>query len=565
MKRLLLVLWMAIQITAPKHLYSEDGLISMNFENADLRLVIKFVSEATGENFVIDEGVQGQITVMGSTKIAAAQLRQVLESVLAVSGYVLVNAGEVTKVVPMESARQISAETTGEGLLKQASFITNIVRLKFASAEKISTIMTPFLTRAGHISFYAPTNTIIISDRRENMEHLVDMVNDLDQKARGRKSRVHVYRLKYAAAEEVSVVLEKLFEKEQKSISTRDAGDSNAAPSVVADEKTNSLVIHANSEMYRSLKKAIRKLDIPRKQILVEVLVTEVNLDDVGKLGIEWATIEGAIYGSAEGFGQDRVNRAEDIAHNVLTGGKFPGTTAGFVHDVVRVGMLEIPRLGILVNAFRNDSNINILSTPQILTTDHTEAEILVGENRAFIKNIQVTPEGGVVRTFEFKDIGLSLVLKPHISEGGKVRLEVHQKVEDVIGQSFEGAVETSKREARTMISVKDSQTAVIGGLIRQRKEKVVKKVPILGDIPFLGVPFKRYEDRTSKTNLLIFICPHIIESNDELSSVTQKKRKESGAEISQEGDFQVRVAQEDASLAAVVKEGNSQNDQSAK
>jgi general secretion pathway protein D len=105
--------------------------------------------------------------------------------------------------------------------------------------------------------------------------------------------------------------------------------------------------------------------------------------------------------------------------------------------------------------------------------------------------------------------------------------MEVHQKVEDVIGESFEGAVETSKREARTMITVKDSQTAVIGGLIRERKDKIIHKVPILGDIPILGIPFTRKSDQNIKTNLLIFICPHILDSEDKLSSITEKKRAE--------------------------------------
>ncbi|MBI1869669.1 MAG: hypothetical protein HYS07_00575 [Chlamydiae bacterium] len=508
--------------------FSEDRSVSLNFENADLRLVIKFVSETTGENFIVDEGVKGNVTILGPTKIPINELRKVLESVLTVSGYSMVSSGQVTKIVPIENASQASPEmlSSGQSPAGGEHFITQIFSLKYGNVEKISGIINSFLSKGGHATSYPPTHTLIVSDRAENMKRIALILEDLDRKGSEVSSVIHVVLLKHANAEEVAQVLSQLFEKESKSLEREGIKLEEKESFVVADVSTNSLLIHVPKGRFSALRKTIQKLDLPQKQVLVEVLVAEVNLNKSEHLGIEWLAAEGVVYGSQEGFGQDRVNRAEDIAHHVLTGGKFPGTATAFIHDTIQVGTLEIPRLGILINAFRNHSDINILSTPQILTTDHKEAEILVGENRAFIKNAQVTPEGSTVRTFEFKDIGLSLRLKPHIADDGWVRMEVDQKVEDVIGQSFEGAVETSKREAHTMITVRDSRTAVIGGLIRERKDKTIQKVPILGDIPIIGIPFTRKGEQTVKTNLLIFICPHVLDTEEKMSEITEKKKQ---------------------------------------
>lgn len=511
--------------------HAEEALVAMNFDNADLRVIIKFVSEITGENFIVDENVKGMVTISGPSKIPLPEVRKVLEAVLKTSGYVMVPSGKVTKVVCVDVGQQESVETVsaGQSIEPGDHFVTQIIPLKHGNAEKIAALISSFLTRGGHATAYAPTNTLIVADTASNMARVTRILSDLDQKGLENIPHVYVFHVEHSDAEGIAQVLSQLFEQEKKLTEGR-PDPSKDASFVVADPATNALLIHTSKERYPSLRKAIRELDTQRRQVLVEVLIAEVNLDKMEKLGIEWAAVEGVLYGSQEGFGGNRVNKADDIVNNVVTGGKLPGTSASYLHDTLQIGTLQIPRLGILVNAFRNHADINILSTPQILTTDHTEAEILVGENRAFIKNSQVTPEGSTVRTFEFKDIGLSLQLKPHIEPNGLVRMEVHQKVEDVIGQSFEGAVETSKREAKTMITVRDSQTVVIGGLIRERKEKNIQKVPILGDIPILGIPFTRKTDQTVKTNLLIFICPHILDSDEKLSSMTKKKQEDLAA-----------------------------------
>jgi len=177
------------------------------------------------------------------------------------------------------------------------------------------------------------------------------------------------------------------------------------------------------------------------------------------------------------------------------------------------------------LKAFDDDRDVNILSTPQIIATDNEQARILVGNRIAFIKNSQVTAEGGTVSTFEFRDIGLELVITPHIGEQGFVRLQVEQRTEDVIGQSFEGAPETAKRETKTTVSVQNNKTIVLGGLIRDNVIKSVRKVPILGDVPIIRALFRSEVTTVQKLNLLVFLTPHILHTSQIATKFTQEKR----------------------------------------
>jgi len=190
------------------------------------------------------------------------------------------------------------------------------------------------------------------------------------------------------------------------------------------------------------------------------------------------------------------------------------------------VGGIAVPNVSFLLKAFDDDRDVNILSTPQIIATDNEQARILVGNRIAFIKNSQVTAEGGTVSTFEFRDIGLELVITPHIGEKGFIRLEVEQRTEDVIGESFEGAPETAKRETKTTVTVQDNKTIVLGGLIRDNVIKSVRKVPILGDLPFLKVFFRSEETTVQKLNLLLFLTPHILRTSEVATTFTQQKRE---------------------------------------
>ena len=174
---------------------------------------------------------------------------------------------------------------------------------------------------------------------------------------------------------------------------------------------------------------------------------------------------------------------------------------------------------------------MNILATPNLLTTDNEEAEIIIGEQRPFTRGQQDTPSGGVVstsRTFEFKDVGITLRITPQISQGKTVRLKLAQEVTAFVSEAELGAPVTSKRSAKTTVIVDDNQTIVIGGLIQQDRNEARTQVPCLGNVPLLGWAFRQTAERKRKTNLLIFITPHIVSTPEDIDRVTTHKRLQS-------------------------------------
>ncbi len=175
---------------------------------------------------------------------------------------------------------------------------------------------------------------------------------------------------------------------------------------------------------------------------------------------------------------------------------------------------------------------VNVLSTPHILTSDNSDAEIMVGENVPFLSQLErgsATASQPILQSIERKDVGIRLKIKPKISEGDFVKLEIYQEISAISPTTTAGASDliTTKRSADTTVVVKDRQTVVIGGLIQNRQVKDVTKVPILGDIPILGWLFKSSTDQNQKTNLLVFITPYIIDDFRDLDELRKVKEKE--------------------------------------
>lgn len=497
-------------------------LVSMDFNNVDLMTIIKFMSELTGKNFIVDSEVKGNATIISPTKIPVDEAYKVLESILIVNGYTTVPSDNVIKVIPLAEAKKLDIETqvgkeiVGKGLKDR--MITQIVPLEYADVNKLTSILTPYVSSEGYIASYPPTNTLIITDASSNLDRLLEITKSLDQKLIPQPENVHVYYVQNTDAEKISKILNKVYIKKK-----QDKEELSEPPTIVADDSTNSLIVLSSPQEYAFLEKLIAKLDKRKPQVLVEAIIAEVTLQKTLELGLELVAAGGIVYGSSRGFAGAE---SKGMVENILTGGNLPGTTAGVVEGTTTRANVTMPNLGLLVTASRDTDDINILSAPQVLATDNEEAQILVGKNLAFIKNTQVTAEGGTVRTFEYKDVGLLLKIVPHITEDDYVRLEITQQVEDVIGQSFEGAIETSKREAKTNIMVKDKSTVVIGGLLIDRDTESVQKVPVLGDVPIVGLLFRRTQTESEKMNLFLFITPHIVRSEGDLEKISTERRK---------------------------------------
>ncbi len=300
-----------------------------------------------------------------------------------------------------------------------------------------------------------------------------------------------------------------------------------AAGFIQADTTTNTLIITANERVYRNLRAIIDQLDARRAQVYVESLIVEVSADKAAELGIQWAGVSGdggSNYrvGVLTGFSSEGNNLISQAA-SVLGTNKTPlppgnGLTAALFRQ--RDGALG---LGLLARALEKNVKANILSMPNLLTLDNEEARIIVGQNVPFITGQFTTAASagaaGVnpFQTIERRDIGLSLRVRPQISEGGAVKMAIYQETSSIQQSTTSGLI-TSKRSIETNVLVDDGQIIVLGGLIEDTVNDTVEKVPGLGDIPFLGYLFRYQSKRRGKTNLMVFLRPIVV--RNEVQSV---------------------------------------------
>jgi general secretion pathway protein D len=300
---------------------------------------------------------------------------------------------------------------------------------------------------------------------------------------------------------------------------------------IQADPATNSIIITAPDAIYNNMRAALDKLDVRRAQVYVEALIVEVTANKAAEFGIQWQSLSGLGSDSTQGFGGTNFGSTGQniigIAQNPATAG--PGLNVGLVNGQVTIpGVGTIVNLGVLARALETDANANILSTPTLLTLDNEEAKIIIGQNVPFITGSYAVSGSATTptpfQTVERQDVGLTLQIKPQISEGGTVRLQIYQEVSSIDDKVNPAGVITNKRAVESTVLVDDGQIVVIGGLIQDTVNDGVQKVPVLGDIPLLGGLF-RYKTRSRiKTNLMIFLKPTLVRNSEDAGSYSGER-----------------------------------------
>lgn len=306
-----------------------------------------------------------------------------------------------------------------------------------------------------------------------------------------------------------------------------------AAGIIQADPATNSIIINAPDAIYNNLRAAVDKLDVRRAQVYVEALIAEVTAERAAEFGVQWQSLSGLGQTNAQGFGGTNFGGTGQnivgIAQNPASAGR--GLNVGIVNGTVTIpGIGQVLNLNVLVRALETDSNANILATPTLLTLDNEEAAIVIGQNVPFITG-QYALSGGATtptpfQTIERRDVGLTLRVKPQISESGTVRLQIYQEVSSVQDQNIPNpaGVVTNKRAVASMVLVDDGQIVVIGGLIQDSLVDGMEKVPVLGDIPVLGALFRYQKRSRSKTNLMVFLRPTVVRDSRSADGITGER-----------------------------------------
>ncbi len=593
--------------------------VTIDFDNVDIQVFIKFVSELTGRNFLIDDKVKGKVTVISPKKIAVDEVYKVFESVLEIYGFTTVVAGEVTKVVPSLEARgkNLGLLQKGEVVAVEDRLVTQIISLQHASADDMKKVLDPLISKTSIILSYPPAGMLIITDVQSNIKRLQDIVAALDVDGVGEVisfiplksayateivksliavfppqrpgampirivadertnsvilmaseqntthikkligfmdkdiprtgSSLNVYRLQNGNAEDMVKVLMNLPKEVAKDPKAPQAAAKTPVLSkdvnVVADKATNTLIITADREDYKILEGVIQKLDVPRPMVYIEALIMEVSVNKNFNVGVEWRGLKDV--GSADlknlgpnataigmaGFtGTSIIPQINAQGVPVIPG----GLSLGVIGAAINIGGIAFPNIGAVIQAYKKDSDISILSTPQLLTLNNEDAEINVGKNVPYLTRSDtssVTSATTAVygQSYEYKDVGVILKITPNINEDQFVRLKIDQQVTSIADASLNNTPTTFKRTAKTTVVIRDNETVVIGGMIDDQSSADTIGVPCLGDIPGLGWLFKTQGRSRGKTNLFVFITPRIIRNQAEAAAIYEKKLGEAG------------------------------------
>ncbi|TAL89572.1 MAG: type II secretion system protein GspD, partial [Rhodanobacter sp.] len=283
--------------------------------------------------------------------------------------------------------------------------------------------------------------------------------------------------------------------------------------------------------IYNNLRAAIEKLDVRRAQVYVEATIVELSADKAAEFGIQWQNLSGLGRTGTQAFGGTNFGTAGQniigISQNPASVG--PGLNIGVVNGSITIpGVGQILNMGLLVRALETDANANILSTPTLLTLDNEEAQIVIGQNVPFITGQYAVTAAATTptpfQTIERHDVGLTLRIKPQISEGGTVRLQLYTEVSSIQDKNNPAGVITNKRAVNTTVLVDNGQIVVIGGLIQDTVNDGEQKVPVLGSIPVLGSLF-HYKNRShSKTDLMIFLRPTVVRDSEDADGFTSER-----------------------------------------
>ena len=595
---------------------------TVNLKETDIQELIKFVAEATETTIVVDPAVKGKVKVVSSKPVSRAELYDLFLSILEVHGYTAVRSGGVVRVIQSKDAR--SAPVTvrdDEGQRGNDEYVTQVMRLKNISAAKLIPVLRPLVPQQAHMAAYAPSNAIIISDVASNIDRIAAIIERMDRTAtqeteviklrygvaedvvrmldqlntseaqqgtevevmlvadartnsvlvsadeleRARMTRliryldtpleqsgnVKVIYLEYAKAEEVAEVLTRVMQN----IGRVDAGEAGRAQragetsaTIEADKNTNALIITAPTDKMAALEAVVARLDIRRAQVLVEAIIVEMEVRDGQDLGLQWLFAnDSGFFGSSISADDARARRiagailpedgGDDTTGGVTTGDFNVGALAGALAQSPGVslgwGVIDDDlSMTVILNALKENSNANILSTPSLLTLDNQEAYITVGQNVPFVTGSFTSTGTGdgaqnPFQTIERENVGITLKVTPHINEGDAVVLDISQEVSSLSNTSVvlqASDLITNERVLQTKVLAADGRVVVLGGLIKDDVQDATQKVPLLGDIPFFGRLFRNDAVQVTKTNLLIFIRPTIIRDDEQLAGATADK-----------------------------------------
>jgi general secretion pathway protein D len=640
---------------------SKAMVTDFNFPDADIMDIARTLGKLTGKNFIYDKDVKGRISLISNSPITVGDAWRAFLTALDMSGFALIPSGKYLRIARNRDARDKQLQTyAGEFSPNTDALITRIFSLKYITADEVARTFRSFMPANSRIMAYDQTNTVIVTDTGANIGKLAKMLEILD--VEGYDAGIEVIQVKYASAAELAKLVDQLLPGNPAGgsgggsprfggatashFSARRTKEGGLINTIIADERTNALIVHANSKGadqvrelvvkldqkvpastgggkvhvvylqfaeaeaiattlnnlsqtsaggfkpvgspgagsganpnsaslfegqikvaadkatnslvitaspldFSTVQHVINQLDIARDEIYVECIIMEVALEKDATFSTDIASIPSGLVSNTSGNLTTFITNPASLSGGVLSfaGGhttqiSVPGSTSSSVTISSLLG---------LINLIQTNSQSNILATPQIIALDNTEAFFEQSENIPYLTTT-TTATGLASQSVSKERVALSIKITPQINKiSNFVKMKVEAKLGNIETRQLPSAVQgqayaTEDRTATTTVVVGDRDTVVLGGLTRDATSETTRKIPILGDIPILGWLFKSHTSTIQKTNLLVFLTPHIIREYERVRAILDKKLKERDEflETNTGGDDIVRKQRDD-------------------
>ncbi len=600
---------------APAKSTPQAAAFNFNFDQVEIRLLVKLAGEMTGRRFIVDDKVAGKVTVVSPERLSRDEVLPLLQSALEASGFSLSDRGDAVHVVPLAKGEAAGTVIGADMQTPISGFVTKVIKVNHVSAIDLKKLLDPLIRggKEGAVAAFPGTNHLIITDTADNVRQAEKIIAELDKAGASRtiqviqlthssadeiaqqvmsairgadtaganvarhlqqvgegmsglpsdvlvvpspqsgsvvvigtplqledvkkiiamldvepktgQGRLHAIFLKYLLAEDAAKSLTALLTKTvDKDKHTSIALESSAA--------NNALLVDASSSDFQIVSNLVAQLDTMPEQVLVEIVIAEVSADHDLNLGVELNAIDQPKAGKVTVAGRSRPGSSDPVG-DATTSGTFPqGLLLGVANGTyANAAGTIIPNIPIAIQALAQDTDVKILSNVPLWAQNNAEATVNVVDN---IPVLRSTIAGGsgtardVIQNIDRMDVGIKLKVTPHVNPNNEITLKLNPSIEAITDNGVSGSFSPTiaRRDVTTTVTVSNDATVIISGLLREDRVNSTGKTPLLGDIPILGWLFKSKSDSLKRTNLLIFVTPHIVTDAKQAAAFKQEWQK---------------------------------------
>jgi general secretion pathway protein D len=473
-----------------------DDKININFIDLKISDLIKITSKIINKNILFTQEIEGTVDFIPNNSLSKDELVKILDLVLEDKGYKLIENKNILRVVKISDMKKESLSIKLKNIKvidakKKLDELSKSIFTEETEKQKISIIES------------SDNNSLILIGEKKDIEYLSKYIKDIDSETILRKKELKIFSLKNVEASSVIKILEEIINKKVYL-------DANDKALFSLDAESNSIVLMGTIDELSYIESLIIELDKEKAQVYVQAKIIEVNDDLINQIGVSYGVFGASASNNVLSSFSSSLNKGE-VPTLSIEGLKIPDLTSGLA-------------LGASLNLLKQNGALDIVSEPSILAINNKESSIYVGETISIKVSSSITDGGTTKENYEREDVGLTLKVKPRISNDTKVTLEIETILEGVkTTQTISGNADTSKKQIKTTAILNNGESVIIGGLIENKVESTKQKVPILGDVPLFGELFKNTLNNTKKNNLVIIVTPYLIPKTKDITFVRNK------------------------------------------